>query len=312
MQNVKEGIVIPFSGNLKNEDAKANMNNIANVASINSNVDSYVIHDEEIKKIDKLGKEIKINDELFLSVYSELITPIDIIYGAAQLMELHFKNTFDNDERADKSVNSIKQNCLRLTKLINNLLDLTRIEANQYSLNLSNVNIVEIVENIVLNSSFIINERQLNVIFDANVEEKIVLCDAEKIKKVVLYILLDVVKLSKPGENICVSVTAKDDSLEIAVSNESKKTNEEDILYRTYVKENKIDFLLLKSVLELHGGVLIENNQVYEGKKIAIELPCKNTDSIYYLNNKTSAVNHDNLITAISIELSDLIDTGWK
>ncbi|MDW5299179.1 MAG: histidine kinase dimerization/phospho-acceptor domain-containing protein [Sedimentibacter sp.] len=297
MQNSKEVIVIPFLPNLKNEDAKANTTSIASGDS-EFNVNSLFVRDEEIK------------DEFILSLYDELIIPIDVIYGAAQLMEMYQKYIFGNDEKTDKSINSMKQNCLRLTRLINNLLDLTRIEANQYSLNLSNVNIVEVVESIVFNSSFIINERQLNVIFDSNVEEKVILCDAEKIERVVLHILSETIKLSKPGETIIVRVNSKDYSVEIAVSNEDKKINEKDKLNDTYAKANKIDFLLFKSIVELHGGLL--DNKVNEENKITIELPCNNNDSIYFLNYKKSDLNHENLLATINIELSDLINMGWK
>lgn len=323
MRNAKKGIIIPFSGNSNNEAVKTNTNSVidSDIGSFNGSaaakvnidnaIDNAIVHDEAIKN--KNNKEIKISDELLLNVSDSLKTPINVIHGAAQLMELNIENNFEeiNYEKATKSINTIKQNCLRLTKHINNLMDLLKIETEQFSLNLSNVNIVDVVDNIVENISCIIKEKQLNIIFDTDDEEKIVSCDAEKIERVVLNLVSNAVMFSKPGANIFVRITSKYNKIEITVSYEGTGMDKQ-YLDSKNEQCNGVELHLSKSILELHGGNLISNVTENDVSSFTIELPCQNTDFIYSLYNKGSIMNYENLITMINIEFSDINNTGWN
>lgn len=319
MRNAKKGVIIPFSGNSNNEAVKTNMSSViaSDIGSFNGsaaakvNIDDAIVHDEDIKN--KNNKVIKISDELLLNLSDGLKTPINVIYGAAQLMEFIIENNFEeiNCEKTAKSINTIKQNCLRLTKRINILMDLLKIETNQFDLNVSNVNIVDVVDNIVQNISCIIKERQLNIIFDTDDEEKIVSCDAEKIERVVLNLISNAVMFSKPGANICVRVTSKYNKVEITVSYEGVGMDKQ-YLDIKYEKCNAVELNLPKSILELHGGNLISNVTENDVVSFTIELPCQNIDFIYSLYNKGSIINYENLITMINIEFSDINNTGWN
>ena len=334
MRKPKKGVVIPFLGVSGNETLNANSNSTnasldllcnrgvaAPVAK--ANIEDVIVHCEEIDN--KNNIEVKINDELLFNIYSRLIKPINVIHGAVQFMELHLKNNFEkvNEEKVDKSINLIKENCLMLIKTINILLDLMRIEADQFSLDLSDVNIVEVVENIVSNASHIIKEKQLNITFDTNIEEKIVSCDAERIKRVILNLLSNAIKFSNPGENIFINVIANTNSVEISVADEGtgidKKHLEstidlrvkEDELNAINTNYNNIELSMSKYIIELHGGKLIEYNDS-NVSIFTIELPCTSIDSIYFMYNKENNINYENLITMINIELSDINNTGWK
>ncbi len=68
--------------------------------------------------------------EFFANISHEFKTPVNLIYSALQLLELKLKNYMDGDENS--YINYIKvaqQNVFRLLKLINNLIDSTKLEA---------------------------------------------------------------------------------------------------------------------------------------------------------------------------------------
>lgn len=138
---------------------------------------------EEVKAKNEMKKIFKIQEELFANVSHELKTPLNVIFSTNQLMELYLKNRLfeANGEKVSKDINIIKQNCYRLTKLINNIVDLSKIESGFFKLNLSNENIVEVIEDIVQSVSEYIKRKKISIIFDTNTEEKIIACDPEKI-----------------------------------------------------------------------------------------------------------------------------------
>ena len=67
---------------------------------------------------------------------------VEVINNIKDLIE-------DNKEKISKSINITKQNCYRFTKLINNIVDISKLDSGFFKLNLSNENIVEIIEDIV-------------------------------------------------------------------------------------------------------------------------------------------------------------------
>jgi hypothetical protein len=332
MGNNKKGVIIPFTGKSNNESIKVNTS-----MTVASGQGSF----EESAARDKLSDERNLYSEgkirysgfsargfddsknMFLNIYSELKVPMDIIYGASQLVEQHLKNNYEEscDEKTIKSINSIKKNFFRLTKMINNLLDLSIISAEQYDLNYCNANIVAITENVVVNvikAVEVIRDKQLEILFDTDSEEKMILCDREKIEKVILNILSDAVRFSTIGGKIYVDVRTVESSVEISVDYEETNTdgvfrkNKENDQLSEYNKEDSIELNLSKAIVNSHGGNLsVEHSQSGRGK-LTISLPCKKNESIYYLYSKECPSAADNLLTMINIEFSDLIHTGWN
>ena len=73
-----------------------------------------------------------------------------MIFSAVQLAELSVNdsNYISNQNKIKKNITSIKQNCLRLQRLVNNLIDISKIDAHAFELRLQNLNIVYVVEEI--------------------------------------------------------------------------------------------------------------------------------------------------------------------
>ncbi|MGM8317262.1 sensor histidine kinase, partial [Clostridium perfringens] len=99
--------------------------------------------------IEKSNEMEKLRMEFFANISHEFKTPVNLIYSALQLLELKLKNNIDRDE--DSYINYIKmakQNVFRLLKLINNLIDSTKLEAGFFNVNIKNHDIVSCVEDI--------------------------------------------------------------------------------------------------------------------------------------------------------------------
>lgn len=93
---------------------------------------------EETKAKNRIEESLKIQDEIFANVSYELKTPLNVIFSTNQLIEFYSKDGSleDNKEKISKSINIIKQNCYRFTKLINNIVDMSKMNSGFFKLNL--------------------------------------------------------------------------------------------------------------------------------------------------------------------------------
>ena len=221
------------------------------------------------------------------------------------------------DERKDsiiKYIDSTMQNCYRLSKLINNIVDSSKIETGFFKLNLSNNNIVKVVEEIVMSVTTFTDSKGLNIIFDTDTEEKIIACDPEKIERIVLNLISNAIKFSDKGDEIFVDVNTKNEFVEISIKDngigiEPKDLNvifdrfkQVDTSLSRNVEGTGIGLSLVKSIAELHGGSIHVKSEVGEGSKFTVMLPAKNVSHENTLYNK----NIKNRNESIQVELSDV------
>ena len=242
-----------------------------------------------------------------IKIYSELNNIISNIHGESQLIELLSKDgNISNRKYLNDGVNLIIKNCLRLTKTINNIIEVIKFEKKQTQLYANNVNIVEIIDSIVINTSKQIKGK---IIFDTDIEEKYISCDIRKLQKAVLILLSIAVKYSHEKE-VSVYLSTVEDQININISfNNINKIlfndylNKMDNLSPEDLDELSLNFYLVKSLIYLHEG-RISVGGTGDETIFKIELPCNNTDTVYYFcNNK---IIDESLNQQIQIEFSDI------
>jgi len=241
----------------------------------------------EIESNIVMEKILKSQEEFFANISHELKTPLTVISSTIQLLKLYYSNNSldEKKESVIKHINSMKQNCFRLSKLINNIVDSSKIEAGFFELNLSNNNIVEVVEEIVMSLINFTDSKGLNIIFDTNAEEKIIACDPEKIERIVLNLISNAIKFSDDGDEIFVDIRDKNEFVEISVKDngigiENKNL---DMIFGRFKQVDKslsrntdgtgIGLSLVKSIVELHGGSIYVESEIGKGSTFTIVLP---------------------------------------
>ena len=214
-------------------------------------------------------------------------------------------------------LDSIKQNSYRLSKLINNIVDLSKIEAGFFELNLSNNNIVEVVEEIVMSVTNFTESKGLNIIFDTDIEEKIIACDPEKIERIVLNLISNAIKFSDEGDEIFVDIKDKNEFVEISVKDNGIGIEEKhlDMIFDRFKQVDKslsrnaegtgIGLSLVKSIVELHGGSIYVESEFGKGSKFTVMLPSRKVihENMIY-SSKVRSKNQ-----SIQVELSDVYST---
>jgi len=245
----------------------------------------------EIKQLKEakiiMESAMKAQEEFIVNISHELKTPLNVIFSTAQLFEMYCHNG-SLDEKKGKIINyieSMKLNSYRLSKLINNIVDSSKINAGFFELKMSNNNIVEVIEETVMSVINYADSKLLNIIFDTDIEEKIIACDPEKIERVVLNLISNAIKFSEKGKEIFVNIKCRDEFIEISVkdSGVGLKANQLERIFDRFkqVKESLsrnaegtgIGLCLVKSIVELHGGRIFVESEFGKGSKFIFTLP---------------------------------------
>jgi signal transduction histidine kinase len=275
---------------------------------------------EEVKKKNEMNTELQkllvSQEEFTANISHELKTPLNVISSAVQLVQMYcYEGSLDaRRETISKYLDSMKLNSYRLSKLINNIVDSSKIQAGFFKLHLSNNNIVQVVEEIVMSASNYTDSKGLHIIFDTNIEEKIIACDPEKIERIVLNLISNAIKFSDKGDNIFVDVKDKNDFVEISVKDNGIGIEEKNLvtIFDRFKQVDKslsrnaegtgIGLNLVKSIVELHNGHIYAESEFGKGSNFTVILPSDKVlhESMLY-NNKMK--NGDE---SIKVELSDI------
>ncbi|SHK43679.1 PAS domain S-box-containing protein [Paramaledivibacter caminithermalis DSM 15212] len=274
--------------------------------------------EEKTRLLKEAEKLENLRNEFFANISHELRTPLNIILGSIQLLEM-----YNNDEckkisiNKEKYINIIKQNCYRLLKLVNNLIDITKIDTGFYKTDFQNCNIVDVVENITLSVVDYAKNKDISLIFDTNVEEKIIACDPDKMERIILNLLANAIKFTERQGNILVKINDNIDNIDISIKDDGIgiPEDEQQIIFERFKQVEStlsrskqgsgIGLSLVKSLVEMHDGTISVKSEYGKGTEFIINFPVRTILEENITKNNNFSINQT-LIERISIEFSDI------
>ena len=273
--------------------------------------------EEKKQIIDEILENDKMKTEFFSNISHELRTPLNVILGSVQLMELYLTTDqyANSKEKIIKKAAIMKQNCYRLVRLVNNLIDISRIDAKAFEIHLNNHDIVRTVKEITLSVSDYIENKGLHLKFTTDVDEKIMPCDNEKIERILLNLLSNATKFNPMGGEISVSIYDKADGLCIKVEDngigipENKQNQifqrfcQIDRIFTRQHEGSGIGLSLVKSLVEMHKGTITFESCVGRGTSFLLYLPLQEVEEDKILYNAIPKQTH---IERIQVEFSDI------
>ena len=252
------------------------------------------------ERTNKLRKEMEKNEQLFKKVLSleqnknnyfvnlshELRTPLNVLSSINHLIkEFTKKDNFITPEKLSYYMGIMDRNCSRLLSLINNLIDHTKIENNSYIINKKDEDIVYLVEETVLDMKDYIEEKGLELIFDTDIEEKVIRCDKVDIERCIINLVGNAVKFTPEGGLIEVLLQDLDDKVKIIVKDNGIGISEENqkIIFDRFnqvVDESSeqkggsgLGLTITKQLITLHNGEIYVESEVGVGSEFIIILP---------------------------------------
>lgn len=271
----------------------------------------------EVRSKKVFEEALRWQDEILINITHELKTPLSVLLSAAQMLQNYLKEGFAklNIENFNKKICLIKKNCYRFVKVINNIYDASILDDGFLDLNLSNVNIVQIIEDLIQLTMPYIHKNGLTVLFNSNVKEKIIACDPERIERIMLNLLSNAIKFSNENSLIFVDIIDKGNTVEISVKDTGFGI-EESYLQDVFKKYTQIDTSLsrqaggiglglkiVKSLVELHGGQIMVESTLGKGSSFIFDLPVR---IIEEENEKPYRKSIQEKIEMIRVEFSDI------
>ena len=237
-------------------------------------------------------KEYEERNDIFLDICHDLKTPLNVIMAAAGLIERNAAGNQEQGNNIRKNVKIIKQNCDRLLRLLNNIIDLARIESRCMKVSAVNCDVVALVKEIVVSVSPFAEDKGVLLEFSSSCSELRAEVDIEIIERVLLNLLSNAISYTAEGGKIMVEVDkAENNAVKLSVQDTGQGIPEEmmeDIFCR-YVKvrsglqsnsmkimlanNNGIGLSLVKSLVSLHGGSIKLESEVDRGSKFTVILP---------------------------------------
>ena len=277
-------------------------------------------NNSEIKCISEKKKELEdviklesMKVEFLSNMSHEFRTPINIILAITQLLNMHNKSL--SDEKYKEYLNVLKQNSYRLLRLINNIMDITKVNSDSDQLNLVNCNIVSVLEEIVMSTVLYASEKKRNIIFDTDNEEIILACDEDKIERIMLNLISNAIKFSECDTDIEIKINTKLDLNRVYISIKNYGSNiefndREKIFERFHRVDNSLNrknegcgigLFLCRKFIEMHEGEIFLDN-IDNGTQFSFYLPINITEEKIY----NPIIQKDSLIERCNIEFSDI------
>lgn len=277
---------------------------------------------KENERNEKFIRELKYYDELktnfFSNISHELKTPLNLIFSALQIIELRNRRTIE-DKDLEKYTAVMRQNCYRLLRIIDNLIDITKINSGNFFTHFENNDIVFIIENIVTSIVDYVENKDINITFDTEIEEKVMAFDLDAMERIILNLLSNAIKFTPAGGSIYVNVYDKKDNIVISVKDTGIgiPKDKQASIFKKFVQVDKslsrsregsgIGLSLVKELVVLHNGTIELESAPNEGSEFKITLPVGLVKENKNNRNDTS-IKHNSKIKRIKIEFSDIYD----
>lgn len=237
--------------------------------------------EESLKELDEMRKE-------FINRAShELKTPITTVYGAYQLLDSLHRNELNKDaqEILDMAVHGTK----RLKKLVDDLLDISRMESKMLTLEKHNVNLSKLISKCVNELNYFFKRGDHNIIVD--IPENIFLnLDESRLELVIMNLLTNAIKYTPKKGTIRIIVKEFDTYAEIRIIDTGIGLTKNEIgrLFKKFSKiqtplDKELDIQLgstglglhiAKEIVELHGGTIkAESEGKNKGSTFVVRLP---------------------------------------
>ncbi|MDM0454339.1 ATP-binding protein [Clostridium perfringens] len=278
-----------------------------------------IIINDITDNIEKNNEMEKLRMEFFANISHEFKTPVNLIYSALQLLELKLKNNIGGD--VESYINYIKmaqQNVFRLLKLINNLIDSTKLEAGFFNINIKNHDIVSCVEDITMSICEFAEKNKISITFDTDEEEKIIAFDLNHLERILLNILSNSIKFNRENGNIDVNMSFDEKYVNISIKDTGIGIPKDKIglLFDRFKKINNrltkvnegsgIGLFIANELVKINGGEMKVNSELGEGTEFIIKMPIKRFENEILDEIALTSCERENREELYKIELSDI------
>ena len=247
----------------------------------------------------ELAYAAKSKDEFLANMSHEFRTPLNIIIGLCEALSENLFGKLNADQK--EVIANIDDSGRHLLTLINDILDLSRIESGKFQLDIAPTSIENVVESGIRMVSEMAMQKRIAVECELDPSILIVEADARRLKQILVNLLSNAVKFTNEGGSVGVKISGGrkasavhfsvwDDGVGIEPRNFKRLFNPfvqlDAGLSRTH-SGTGMGLVLVKRLVALHGGGVSLESTPGNGSRFTISLPWRNPASIHAADDDT-------------------------
>jgi two-component system sensor histidine kinase ResE len=232
----------------------------------------------EERKLDKLRKDFIAN------VSHELRTPISMLQGYSEAI---VDDVAETEEEKKEMAKVIYDESLRMGRLVNELLDLARMETGHIQLTIEEVNLASFINRIIRKFQGIAKENEINI--SANISEEVThfSFDPDRIEQVLTNLIDNAIRHTPKGGYVLVSIVRDEKGIHMEVKDSGSGIPEEDLpfVFERFYKADKartrgrsgtgLGLAIAKNIIDAHRGQISVQSKLGQGTTFSFFLPRK-------------------------------------
>ncbi len=226
----------------------------------------------------ELGKTETLKNDFLSSVSHELRTPLTAIRGWGETVDMSIGN---DDETVKRGIDVILSETDRLSKLVEELLDFSRLQSGNFKVNMDTVDLMPILTEAVNMYEELAKKQGITVTYFSSKVKINVLADRDRLKQVFINIIDNAVKYTGEGGQIIVSTVLDESCIKIVVQDTGIGINKEDLdhVKERFYKANKtvrgsgIGLAVADEIIKQHNGFILVESTLNVGTTVTVAMP---------------------------------------
>ena len=234
----------------------------------------------------QIAEVSRLKSEFLANMSHELRTPLNAILGFSELLRDDLAGKISEKQRFD-CLDNIHNSGRHLLSLINDILDLTKIEAGRMDLVYEEFGVDSATREVLNVVRSLAMKKEIDISSEIEPQNALLVADKNKFKQVLYNLLSNAIKFTPPDGKVAVKASALDENLVITVKDSGIGIQKElqhkifGAFYQVQSASNReypgtgLGLALTKKLVELHGGTIDFDSQAGEGTTFRVELPLR-------------------------------------
>jgi two-component system sensor histidine kinase ResE len=232
----------------------------------------------EERQLDKMRKDFIAN------VSHELRTPISMLQGYSEAI---VDDIAESQEEKKEMAKVIYDESLRMGRLVNELLDLARMEAGHIQLTMEDVNLSSFINRIIHKFQGLAKDNEIQLYAEIENEMASISCDPDRIEQVLTNLIDNGIRHTPKGGSVKLRVTTEDKGILIEVKDSGSGIPEDDVpfVFERFYKADKartrgragtgLGLAIAKNIIDAHRGHISVQSKIGQGTTFSFLLPRK-------------------------------------
>lgn len=241
----------------------------------------------ERERKEQLAQLDKMKSRFFANISHEFRTPLTLILGQNEQLQSKI-----DDPALDRNFDMLDRNGRRLLGLINQVLDLSKLESGKLQMKTLPFNLIPFLKNLLFSFESLTDQKKIRLRFEGEQQELLAIVDPEKMERVFFNLISNAIKFTPEQGEISVLIEQREQWLRIGIRDTGIGISKDqlDFIFDRFYQSNTsemnpspgtgIGLALAKELVELHEGSLIVDSEEGKGSTFWVELPSIPSETI--------------------------------